>query len=216
MPSERSTRSLDVVTAVMLGLVSVVTALGAWQAAAWDSRAQEFERDAGDARDVSVNQSVLADYSRRTDLEASATAKALSEQRAQETDLFEQLVLDNRIQAALSATTPGFSDAWFEWQAGGSDPLAQPIDDPDYVVARDGVPQAYGYTGAVLDDLSQRLQNRSSVLAQAALIQALALFLFGIAGVNRLRSVRIAVLVLGLVTFAAGVLFGLTAFGAGA
>ena len=67
VPEERPTRALDVITAVMLGLVSVVTALGAWQAATWDVRSQEYERDAGDARDVSVNQSVQADYAARLD-----------------------------------------------------------------------------------------------------------------------------------------------------
>jgi len=210
------TTRLDVATAVLLGLVSVVTALGAWQAAAWDARSGEFERDAGDARDVSINQSVQADYAQRTDLEASVTARSLATQRDAQTDLLEMLLLDNRIQATLSSTTVGFSDVWFAWQAGGFDPANQPIDDPDYLVARDGRYQSYGVVGSALDGLSQQLEDRSAVLAQAALIQALALFLIGIAGVNRIQAVRVSILVFGSIVFLVGILVALSSFGAAA
>lgn len=216
VPEERRTRSLDVATAVMLGLVSVVTALGAWQAAAWDGRSQELERDAGDARDVSVNQSVQADYAARTDVEASVTARSYAQQREAEPDLLEQALLDNQIQATLISTTPGFADAWFAWQATGFDPLTPPLDDPDYLVERDGFYQSYGVAGGVLDDLSHRLQARSGVLTQAALIQALALFLIGIAGVNRVPAVRVSILVLGGIVFIVGVVVALGSFGVGA
>jgi len=199
----------------MLGLVSVVTALGAWQAATWDARSQEFERDAGDARDVSVNQSVQADYAARTDLEASLTARAIAAERAGQTEPLELALIDNRIQATLISTTPGFADAWYVWQSGGFDPAAAPIDDPDYLAGRDGFYQSYGVAGAVLDDLSHQLQTRSGVLAQAALVQALALFLIGLAGVNRVGAVRVAILILGAVVFIVGVGVALSAFGAG-
>jgi hypothetical protein len=212
---ERQTRGLDIITAVLLGLVSVVTAIGAVQAAGWDAAAAEFERDSSDARSVSINQSVQADFAQRNDLEASVTARGFAEQRVGETDPLELALLDNRTQAALSSTTSGFSDAWFAWQARGFDPTTDPIDDPDYLVSRDGFYQSYGVVGAVLDDLSKQTQARSSVLAQAALIQALALFLIGIAGVNRVRAVRIAILSLGALVFLVGVVVALSSSGAG-
>ena len=216
VPEERPSRALDVITAIMLGLVSVVTALGAWQAAAWDGRAQEFGRDAGDARDVSVNQSVQADYAARTDLEASLAARAIADRREGQIDPLELALIDNEIQATLSSTTPGFSDAWYLWQSGGFDPTSAPVDDPDYLAGRDGFYQSYGVAGFVLDDLSHQLQTRSSVLAQAALVQALALFLIGIAGVNRVGAVRVVILALGAVVFLVGIVVALSSFGVGA
>ncbi len=65
-------RTIAIVTAVMLGLVSVVTALGAWQAAVWNGIADEYAEDASDAQDVSINQGVLANYSLRLDQQTSA------------------------------------------------------------------------------------------------------------------------------------------------
>ncbi len=215
MPDDRQPVTLDVVTAIMLGLVAFVTALGAWQAGAWDAGADELARDAGDARDVSFNQSVLADFSARTDLEASNTARAFAAQRDEEPDLVTQLLLDNKIQAALTGTTPGFTDAWFAWQTGGFDPDTLAVDDAEYVVARDGTYRSYGEVGRVLDDMSHVLQNRSGVLAQATLIQALALFLLGVAGVNRARGVRVGILALGSAVFVGGIALALSAYGVG-
>jgi hypothetical protein len=211
VPAERSTRRLDVITAVMLGLVSVATALGAWQAAAWDAASQEFERDSGDARDVSVNQAVLADSAARADREASTTARALADQGAQLTDPLELLGLENSIDAALASTTPGFGDSWRLWREGGFDPATPPTEDPGYLVSRDGRFQSYGVAGAELDRLSNAVDDRSSVLAQASLIQALALFLFGIAGVNHVFFVRVGVLSLGSLAFLGGLVVALTA-----
>lgn len=211
--AERTSRRLDVATAVMLGLVSVVTAMGAFQAATWETRSQEFERDARDARDVSVNQAVLANASTRADLEAATTAAALARQLEATDDLLERAGLENRIQAALAATTPGFTDSWARWQAKGFDPLARPTDDPDYQVKRDGYHQSYAVAGDELDRLSNELEDRAGVLAQASLIQALALFLFGIAGVNNVIFVRIGMLSLGGVAFVGGLLVALSAFG---
>lgn len=214
--AERTSRRLDVATAVMLGLVSVVTAVGAFQAAAWETRSQELERDSGDARDVSVNQAVLANANTRADLEAATTAAVLWEQREASDDLFERAGLENRIRAVLVATTPGFSDSWVQWQESGFDPLARPTDDPDYLVLRDGLHQSYAVAGDELDRLSNEFEDRAGVLAQASLIQALALFLFGIAGVNNVIFVRLGMLGLGTVAFIVGLIVALSAFGGAA
>ena len=213
MPDTQANRSLDIITGLMLGLVAVVTALGAWQASAWDVSADEFERDAGDARDVSINQSVGADYAARTDLEASAAARELAAQRENEPNELGQVLIDNKILATLSSTTPGFADAWLAWQRSGFDTAAAAIDDPNYLVARDGNYQSYGVAAGVREGLSNVLKDRSGVLAQAALIQALALFLIGIAGVNRARGVRIGILALGGAVFIGGALLALSAYG---
>ena len=198
-------------TAVMLGLVSVTTALGAWQASVWNAQASELGEDSGDARDVSVSQAVLADYARRGDLESSLAARRADAQ-LESAEGLESLLYETRITIELAKATPGFGDAWREWQAAGFPAEADPIDDQDYLLDRDGAYQTYAYASSVAGDLASRVGAKSGILAQAALIQALALFVFGISGVNKLASVRAGVLGLGIVVFIAGIALAATAF----
>lgn len=204
-------RRIAIVTAVMLGLVSVVTALGAWQAAVWNDIADEFADDASDARDVSVNQSVLADYNFRLDQQTSA-ATAPYWFQLQSADEFESMYLDFVITAQLGRTTPGFSEAWRQWAESDFTAEQNPLTDPDYLAELRKTPDSYAYTASVLAGAADAQEAKSGILAQAALIQALALFLFGISGVNRLRSVRIGVLALGVVVFLAGLILAVSAF----
>lgn len=198
-------------TAVMLGLVSVTAALGAWQASIWNQQSSDLAQDAGDARDVSISQTVISDYSRRGDVEASLAARRFDE-ALQTADDFDALYYETKIRVELTKATPGFADAWYEWQAAGFPADADPLDDQAYLLQRDGSSQTYAYASLVAGDLASRVGAKSSILAQAALIQALALFVFGIAGVNRQPPVRAAVLGLGIVVFLAALALASTAF----
>ena len=211
MTAEAPRKGFEIVTAVMLGLVSVTTALGAWQASIWNDQAAEISQDAGDARDVSVTQAVLADYSRRGDLEASLAARRFDAALATAVDL-DRLYYDTKITIELAKATPGFGDAWRAWQAAGFPEDEDPIADEAYILERDGDYQSYARVALVGSDLASRISAKSGLIAQAALIQALALFVFGIAGVNKLASVRTAVLGLGIVVYLAGVILAATAF----
>ena len=195
----------------MLGLVSVITALGAWQSSVWNGQAAELARDAGDARDVSVSQAVLADYARRGDLEASLAARRFDQSAGAAAD-YDKLYYETKIAIELAKATPGFGDAWREWQAAGFPEDSDPIEDQSYLLSRDGAYQTYAHVSLVASDLSARVGARSGILTQAALIQALALFVFGIASVNKLAVVRSAVLGLGIVVFLAGLALAATAF----
>lgn len=211
MTAPTSTRGFEIVTAVMLGLVSVTTALGAWQASTWSQQAADLLQDAQDARDVSVSQAVLADYARRGDTEASLAARTYDAQAAEAVDL-DRLFYLTKVDIELTKATPGFADIWHEWQAAGFPADVDPLRDETYLELRDGWYQSYSHTALVAGDLASRTGAKSGILAQAALIQALALFLFGIAGVNRLAAVRAGVLGLGVVVFLAGLALALTAF----
>lgn len=204
-------RTIAIVTAVMLGLVSVVTALGAWQAAVWNGIADEYAEDASDAQDVSINQGVLANYSLRLDQQTSA-ATAPYWFQLQSADEFETLYLEFAIRAQLARTTPGFADAWLEWADSDFVVEENPLVDPVYNAELRKSPDSYAYASSVLARAGEAQEARSGILAQAALIQALALFLFGISGVNRLRSVRIGVLALGVAVFLGGLALAVTAF----
>lgn len=212
MANEPSTRGLEIVSAVMLGLVSVVTALGAWQSAVWTGQAEELARDAIDARDVSISLSIVSEQARRIDREAIASAVFEHGRGAGATDPTQEQLVTLRVRAALGPASEPVQLAWPQWSAGGFDPDADPMLDPDYLIERDGASESYARVSLVAVGVAEQFTAKSGVLAQAALIQALALFLFGIAGVNRIRAVRAAVVVLGFVVFLGGLGLAVTAY----
>jgi hypothetical protein len=204
MQREGSSRGIEIVTAIMLGLASVVTALGAWQAAQWTRVADEFAGDASDARDVSVSQAVAANNSLRIDQEASAQALAYF-QLEQSASAFEDVLFYQFSRtSALARTTSGFADAWEAWAAGGFDPAANPLEDADYLVQRDGLGASYAQAAVVMNEASKTMKAKAGVLAQAALIYSLSLFLLGISSLNRLRAVRGGIVALGIAVFIGG------------
>ena len=206
------TRSLELVTAVLLGIISLVTALLAWQGAAWTMRSDAFERDASNARDVSVTQSVLAEYARATDAKASAAARLAFEDYLAEPDPAVQLTLSTRVQSELGRATPTFSDAWFAWAGEGFPEDALALDDETYRVYRDGTAQSYAYVSSVAASLDDSFKQKALMLSQASLVNALALFLVGISGVNRGAGPRVAVLTLGVAVFLAALALAAAAF----
>jgi hypothetical protein len=161
---------------------------------------------------VSVIQSVASSNALRVDQEASAQAMAYDQLAKQTTDETERLFYEFSRTSALSRSTGTFSVAWEEWAAAGFPAAENPLNDPAYLVGRDGPADSYLYTSTVLNSASRSMKERSGILAQAALIYTLALFLFGISGVNRLREVRGAVVALGVAIFVGGLVLASTAF----
>ena len=54
----QTSRALDVLTAVLLGIVSLTTALGAWQATTWTRQAADYGESSADARDQNITRSI--------------------------------------------------------------------------------------------------------------------------------------------------------------
>lgn len=205
-------RGVEVVTAVFLGLVSIATAAGAWQASVWNATADELARDAQDALDVSVNYGVLGEYSRRFDTEASAQAVRLEQDRAGVTDPLQLGLLDLRIQGRLGSTTPGFTEAWHAWADAEFAPDLDPLQNAYYLIQRDGPTLTYGYASEQINAAADILKTKSGTIARAALVHALALFLFGISSVGRLKPIRYAILTLGAAAFAGGLVLWILAY----
>lgn len=212
MNKPQTSRELEIVTAVMLGLVSIVTALGAWQSAVWNSIADEYARDAGDARDVSVSQAVLADYALRLDAEASGNALRYYTIAQSSSDPIEAGLGALHVQSEAARTSPGFAEAWQAWADAGFPSDTNPLEDQRYLAELRKIPDSYSYASQQLSAAADAQHAKSGILSQAALVQALALFLFGIAGVNRLYEVRAAVLALGVAIFLGGLALAATAF----
>lgn len=204
-------RGIEILTAVMLGLVAVATAVGAWQAAVWTSDSDRYELKARDARDQSITQSVIANYDRRADREASANAAqyyALSTSA----DPVEATFGTLQLTAALGRTTTGFSAAWNAWAASGFSASKDPLLNPDYIISRDKDYLSAAYVSTVAIGVSDGFRYKADRMAQAALVQAVALFLLGIAGVNRNQAVRLWILALGVFVFIIGVAVATAAF----
>ncbi len=211
MENASASRGLDVVTAVMLGVISVATALGAWQSAIWTSSADQYLDDAADARAVSVNQAVIADYSRRLDLESTVNARRYSELAAV-SEAEQAIVYEFRVQSELGRASAGLAEAWEEWSASGFSDSENPIDDPLYRAETSKSTDSYGYVSTTLAVAADERRGQSAILAQAALVQALALFLFGIAAANRQLRVRASVMGFGAAAFIVGLALAATAF----
>jgi hypothetical protein len=185
--------------------------LGAWQAAVWTSDSERYELKARDARDQSITQSVIADYDRRADRAASANAVqyyALSTSA----DTVEAAFGALQLTAALGQTTRGFPEAWQAWAASGFSASKDALLNPDYIISRDKASLSAAYVSTVAIGISDGLRYKADRMAQAALIQAVALFLLGIAGVNRNPAVRLWILALGVVVFIVGVAVATAAF----
>jgi hypothetical protein len=218
-PPSRSARSpgpiaglhIDVLTAVLLGLVSVATAFSSFAASEFDERA---------AASVSLAE--------RTTIDAASAYQAAFIVYNRDLEVFSELVRtdpelaafdDPRTQAELDAAagdrdlliyilgSRAFSSAYFEWveaQRDGSDRSV--FDDPEYAA------EIYAEQAALLGEAEElRLDARanaaqSDTMTHSTLVYAIALFLFGIAGVNRQRRVALGITALGVIVFVAGIL----------
>lgn len=200
----------------MLGLVSVVTALGAWQAAVWNDQAGDLAAQAADARDVSINQAVYTEYSMRADRAAVAEARELLTLRDGTDDELLALYYDVQILGKFSVgrSTSGLSEAWDRWVAAELAPELDPLRDPVYLAERQKVPDSYAQVSDDLIAAAGTLAARSGILSQAALIQAVSLFLLGISGITRLYGARLGIVSLAVVVFISGLALAVTAFGA--
>lgn len=215
MESRTAGRGLEIATAVALGVVSLVTALGVLQSSVWNDAAQRFADDSADARDQSITISVVAQLRQRADLAAILEARPIA---AEYDAAIEAAEFDRAIDIYGDLTTTvgnayllpeGSFDAWW---AAGFPADARPTDQPLYLVAARGNADALLLTSRELGEHAAALKARSGIFGQASLVLALALFLFGVAGINRLRAARYVTLAMGSLVFVFGLFLMSTAY----
>lgn len=208
-------RVLEIATAIALGLVSLVTALGVLQASVWTMQAGRLSEDSGDARDQSISVAVVAQLKSRADYGATLEAERfarLQDEAFAAGDIDRAIELEASLGSALGSAYYLPEGAFDEWRAAGFPPDANPAQSADYFVAGQGEADALLLTSARLGDLSAQLTARAGVFGQAALVHALALFLFGVAGINRLRTARLVTLAMGALVFVFGLFLMSTAY----
>jgi hypothetical protein len=209
-------RGLEIATAIALGVVSLVTALGVLQASLWNSDAARFARDSADARDQSISVAVVAQLKARADLGALYEAQRLAVLEDEALAAGDQLLalqLGADITNALGTIyVDGTADAFTQWRAAGFSEGGNPAESADYLVQGQGRADALILTSQRLGDLGKQLTARAEVFGQASLVNALALFLFGVAGINRLRTTRYVTLGMGASVFLFGLFLMSTAY----
>lgn len=214
--TRQPSRALDLLTAILLGVVSLTTALGAWQAAIWTSQADDYGESVSDARDQNITRSIDWQAAARLDVEAVLQARkyALLEEAAVAADdptgqAFASVMVGNYLGRSVNDSLPG---AFEEWREAGFPPDQLPTNDPAYVANLRGDADSYVVVTALAGTFKETLQTKASIFTQAALVDALALFLLGVAGINRLRSARFATLVLGAAAFLASLFMMASAY----
>jgi hypothetical protein len=209
-------RGLEIATAIALGIVSLVTALGVLQASLWTADAARFASDAADARDQSISVAVVSQLKARADLGALYEAERLARLHDEAVASGDQLLalqLESDITGTLGTVyVDGTTDAFVEWRDAGFPDGGNPAQSADYLVHGQGQADALLLASQRLGDLGKQLTARAEVFGQASLVHALALFLFGVAGINRLRTTRYVTLAMGASVFLFGLLLMSTAY----
>lgn len=189
----------------MLGVVSLTTALGAWQASTWTRQAVDYGETSADARDQNITRSIDWQGYYRLDNAAVLQARkyALLEDQATASGdyvaaAYSSVMVSNYLGRSINGNLPG---AFAEWREAGFPPDESPTADPGYVAELRGDADSYSIVSALAGGFKDALQTKASIFTQAALVDALALFLLGVAGINRLRSARFATLALGAAAY---------------
>lgn len=215
MESTTGGRGLEIATAVALGVVSLVTALGVLQSALWDDAADRYVIDSVDARDQGTTLAVVAQLRQRADLstilEAEPIARAVDAALAVG-DETRALELSSELGAALLPAYSLPEGSFDAWRAAGFPDDARPTDSPEYLVEIRGDVDALTLASRQLGADATQLKKQSAIFGQASLVHALALFLFGVAGINRLRAARYVTLAVGVLVFLFGLFLMSTAY----
>jgi hypothetical protein len=208
-------RTIEIATAIALGLVSLVTALGVLQASAWNTDAARYADDSADARDQSISISVVSQLKARSDgaglIEARHFAQ-LQDAALAAGDLDAALALEAKIGSAVGNAYYLPEGSFDRWREAGFPDDQNPVESSEYLVQGFGEADALLLASQQLGDLGKQLTARAAIFGQASLVHALALFLFGVAGINRLRLARWVTLGVGAAVFVFGLFLMSTAY----
>jgi hypothetical protein len=173
--------ALEVVTAVLLGLVSVGTTFSAYQATVLTQQAADLASISQQQRDRNLTEFLSSQLTFRDDSRRVSAAFALQSELILRPENAEQVAAQR--DALVAAGSPALREAWPAWADAGYGIESFPLADPDYTVALFAESQSLQYVSFVTDGMVDRLTGRAQTLTGAAVIFALALFVLGVAGV---------------------------------
>lgn len=201
---------IEIVTAVLLGLVSVTTALGAYQASVWAMESADYRQAAVQMRDRNLTELLTSQLIFKQDgvklyeaftLESEATVYP---ERADEVARKQEALLG-------SSSSPGFYEQWLAWREADYAQELAPITQADYEARLFAQPQSLQYGSYVANKLADEAGARSAQVAIASVIFAISLLLLGVAGVNASWKVAASLAGAAAVAYLGGLLFTLVA-----
>ncbi|MGB3909736.1 MAG: hypothetical protein WBL06_04630 [Pseudolysinimonas sp.] len=204
MAEERMRAALEIATAILLGLVSVATAFGAYQASEWSQQAGRYESIAGQLRDVSLSGFIASDLAAFDDGERIFAALDLEFEIITGTATDVEGIRDQQ-DAILSAATPGVLDDWHEFLEGGYQADDLPTQSSQYAAVVFAPTYSANAASTVAFEIAESLDARSLQQTIAAVVFALSLLLLGVAGTNASIKVSFALTLGGAGAFAVGV-----------
>jgi len=200
---------LEIATAVLLGLVSVATAAGAYQATEWSRQAGASSSAAGQLRDQSLASNIASQ------LAAADDAERISEVLAMEFEIMRGAAdtdgLHARQRVILEGGSPGLTAEWTRWVDAGYPTSAPPLSGQGFAAAQ--FAPTFGANRASADafELAEQLGDRSLQITVASAVFALALLLLGVSGANRSVRVALGLAFGGAAAFVAGVVISVLA-----
>ena len=205
MPESRLRSMLEIATAILLGLVSIATATGAYQASTWAQDAGRFESASGQLRDLSLSNYISSELAGFDDGERMFDALVLEFEIMEPADGTDVAALRERSDVILAGGSPALLDDWHAWVDSGYADDAFPGTGVQYQSDLYAPTFAANRASAVAADLADQLGARSLQQTVAAAIFALALLLLGVSGANATLKVSFVLAIGGASAFLVGV-----------
>lgn len=202
MNDSRARGILEVITSIMLGLVSVATAAGAYTSAVWGDQASSLKGVAEQLRDRSFASFITTDVAASLDHDLLFEALKIDSELIYGPPNAAELQLEQRI--ALASGTPGLLDEWDRWVENGYDLAFFPGTRAAYAAPPLAETFSYNRSSVVAEDLASEYSAKSLWITIASVVFAIALLLFGVSGVNRSFRVALGLAGGGAVAFAVG------------
>lgn len=176
-----SRRMLEIVTAVLLGLVSICTAIGVNQASAWAAESQGYASVAQQARDRSLTETLTGQLVLTDDADKITRALSIDSEIVFFPEKADELLL--RQQTIVSSASVELEDAWAAWAASGYDADVNPISTAAYEAARFSGAHSQKYVYLLAQEVADRTAERAHQMVIASAAFAVALLLLGVSGV---------------------------------
>ena len=185
--TESRTRGvLEIVTAILLGLVSVATAFGAYQAGQWGQEAADIAGASQQMRDRNLALFLETEIISGDDTERLFDALALNSEATFYPERTEALMAERDV--VIAAASPALIDAWNVWEACDYCLDQIPHNAPQYQADMFAETQSYNLVSAEAFKSAEHLLQRSYTMTIVSVVFAIALLLLGVAGVSsRLR-----------------------------
>ncbi|CAN5325326.1 hypothetical protein BH11ACT3_BH11ACT3_04060 [soil metagenome] len=201
---ERTRSALEITTAILLGLVSVATAVGAYQAGAWAQQASDLASISQQARDRNLALYLEKDAASDDDGERLFDAFALEAEAVFYPERADRLRADEEV--LIAAGSAPLVEGWAEWRDDGFPADQIPLLSPAYEAFSQAEPQSYNLISRVSDDSSHLLLERAHAMTVVSVLFAAALLFLGIAGVSARLNVSAVMTGGGALAFLVGVI----------